>query len=326
MKFPRLAPGSVGNDELDGRRLLPHQFLIQFDGVLRGVRHQVRFASGSDAVGRGETALLDDLRGGQHGRRPVAARPGGHRSGGAGGAAVFIDDALQRGQSGTRATVGVVWVLIADLVSLVPFILYGNVFLYQHQALKFYDVLGVGVFIFFVAGLCFLLVLAGWQVKILRGVLGVVQRLANRVAGWFKHPTWLGEEWPSKTAKELADAVHTFLTNPRWMVYSLLVGLFLHILNLAGLYILFLAFQQPVQLGTLVSGFGMGVVFYVVTILPQGVGTVLGIMTLVFNSMGIPKANALVITLTFRGLNFWLPVLCGFLLIRSLSRFKSTSG
>ena len=126
--------------------------------------------------------------------------------------------------------------------------------------------------------------------------------------------------------KELADAVHTFLTNPRWMVYSLLVGLFLHILNLAGLYILFLAFQQPVQLGTLVSGFGMGVVFYVVTILPQGVGTVLGIMTLVFNSMGIPKANALVITLTFRGLNFWLPVLCGFLLIRSLSRFKSTSG
>jgi uncharacterized protein (TIRG00374 family) len=247
-------------------------------------------------------------------------------SGGAGGAAVFIDDAVQRGQSGTRAAIGVVWVLVADLVSLVPFILYGNIFLHQHQALKFYDVLGTGIFLFFVVGLCFLLVLAGWQVKILQAILHLVQRLAKRVARWFKSSFWLGEEWPRQTAQELAEAVHMVLNAPRWMVYSLFVGLFLHLLNLVGLYILFLAFQQPVQLGTLVSAFGMGIVFFIITIIPQGVGAVVGVMTLVFNSMGIPKANALVITLAFRGMNFWLPVLCGFLLIRGLNRFKNSGG
>lgn len=247
-------------------------------------------------------------------------------SGGASGAAVFIDDAIQRGESGARAAVGVVWVLIADLVSLVPFILYGDVFLHQHQALKIYDVLGTGIYLFFVAGLCFLLVLAGWQVKILQRVLGLVQRLANRVAGWLKHSTWLKEGWPSQTAQELAGAVNTVLSTPRRMMYSLLVGFLLHILNLAGLFFIFLAFQQPVQLGTLISGFGMGIVFFIVSIIPQGVGAVVGVMTLVFSSMGIPMANALVIALTFRGLNFWLPVLFGFFLIRGLSRFKSSSG
>lgn len=247
-------------------------------------------------------------------------------SGGAGGAAVFIDDAVQRGQSGSRAAVGVVWVLIADLVSLVPFVLYGDIFLHQHQALRFYDVLGTGIYLFFVTGLCFLMFLAYWKVDILQAVLLRVRRLVNWAAGWLKRLDLLGEEWPRQTARELTEGVNTVLKSPRWMVYSLFFGLFLHIFNLFGLYILFLAFRQPVQLGTLVSGFGMGIVFFIITIIPQGVGAVVGVMTLVFHSLGISKPNALVITLAFRGMNFWLPTLCGFFFIRGLSRFKSSGG
>lgn len=247
-------------------------------------------------------------------------------TGGAGGAAVFIDDAIQRGQSGARTAVGVVWVLVADLASLVPFIFYGDIFLRQHQALKFYDVLGTGIFLFFIFGLCLLISLAYWRVNLLRAVLSKVRLLVNRVMSWLKHPNWLGEGWPRQTAKELTEAVNAVLSARGWMSISLLVGFFLHALNLVGLYILFLAFRQPVQLGTLVAGFGIGIVFFVITIVPQGAGAVLGVMTLVFSSMGIPKTNALVIALAFRGMNFWLPLFCGFFLIRSLSRFKNSGG
>ena len=83
----------------------------------------------------------------------------------------------------------------------------------------------------------------------------------------------------------------------------------------SGSYILFLAFQQSVRLGTLVAGFGIGIVFFIITIVPQGAGAVLGMMTLVFSSMGIPKTIAFVIALAFRGMNFWLPLFCGFFLI-----------
>jgi uncharacterized protein (TIRG00374 family) len=243
-------------------------------------------------------------------------------SGGVGGAAVFVDDAVQRGQSGVRTVVGVVWVFVADILTLVPFIIYACLFLYQNQELKFYDLIGAGIFISIGVVICLLFALAHWLPNLLYGLLRLVERVVDRAAAWLRHPGWLGKDWPLHTSAEISLAVNNVLSSPRWMMYTMLIGLGLHILNLVGLYALFLAFSQPVRLGTLISGFGMGIVFFVITIIPQGVGAVEGIMTLVFNSLGIPNANALVITLVFRGLNFWLPLLIGFISIRSLSRFK----
>jgi len=40
VKFPRLAPGSIGNNELDRHRLSLHQFVIQLNGVVGGVKEK----------------------------------------------------------------------------------------------------------------------------------------------------------------------------------------------------------------------------------------------------------------------------------------------
>lgn len=90
-------------------------------------------------------------------------------------------------------------------------------------------------------------------------------------------------------------------------------------INLAGLFMFFLAYQQPVRLGTLIAGFGMGIIFFVITVVPQGVGDVEGIMSLVFTSLGISKTNAVVIVLSFRGVNFWIPLLIGLLFLRRVT-------
>jgi hypothetical protein len=67
----------------------------------------------------------------------------------------------------------------------------------------------------------------------------------------------------------------------------------------------------------------MGVLFWIVSITPQGIGVVEGTMALVFTSLGIPAERATLIALSFRGLTFWLPLLVGFLLLRRVRAFAA---
>ena len=75
---------------------------------------------------------------------------------------------------------------------------------------------------------------------------------------------------------------------------------------------LFLAFIQPVGIGALVAGYAVGDLFRIVSITPQGIGFVEGMMTLTFTSLSIPGEVAATVALVFRGLTFWLPLLLRF--------------
>lgn len=67
----------------------------------------------------------------------------------------------------------------------------------------------------------------------------------------------------------------------------------------------------------------MAMVFYVVSITPGGIGVVEGVIALVYTSLGVPADKAAVITIAFRGLSFWLPMLVGFILIRKTHSFSA---
>jgi uncharacterized membrane protein YbhN (UPF0104 family) len=45
-------------------------------------------------------------------------------------------------------------------------------------------------------------------------------------------------------------------------------------------------------------------------------------MTLVYASLGVPASTATVISLAFRGLSFWLPLVVGFVLVRQVKSFR----
>jgi uncharacterized protein (TIRG00374 family) len=242
-------------------------------------------------------------------------------TGGTGGAALFIDDAIQRGQSGARTAVGTVLVFLADLGTLIPFVIVGVIFLSLQHELQIYDSIGVAFFLVFVAFVAGALLLARRREDQLRRVLGWLQRTANRVGGRFNHPSLLADDWADKNANQLSKAAVAIADHPQQLRLTMILGMVLHVVNLLGLYMLFLAFQQPVRLGTLVAAFGMGIVFFVISIF-QGAGVVEGIMTLVFTTAGIPKEKAVVIALSYRGLTFWLPLLLGFLFLRRVSTFN----
>jgi phosphatidylglycerol lysyltransferase len=91
---------------------------------------------------------------------------------------------------------------------------------------------------------------------------------------------------------------------------------------LTVLYVFFLSFGQPVTLEILIAGYSMIILF--ATVSPGGAGIVDGLMPLVFVSLGIPLAEATVVSLAFRGTTFWLPLILGFLLLRRLPLFSKT--
>jgi phosphatidylglycerol lysyltransferase len=87
-----------------------------------------------------------------------------------------------------------------------------------------------------------------------------------------------------------------------------------------------LAYHTPVSLGTVLVGYAVGILFWMIPITPQGVGIVESAMTLTFISLGVPGGTAAAITLAFRGLIFWLPVVVGFVLIRGVKTFEGGLG
>ena len=54
-----------------------------------------------------------------------------------------------------------------------------------------------------------------------------------------------------------------------------------HLVDLSSLYVIFLAFRTPVDFGVLVAGYAMGILFWIVSPTPQGIGVVEGVMALV---------------------------------------------
>ncbi len=244
-------------------------------------------------------------------------------AGGAATAALFIDDAVHRGQSGARAAVGLILVLVADLATMLPFILAALAILSIRSSFNIYDTLVVLAFLALNMLLIGGLVLARLQPALLHQALTWVQRTGNRIAHHFKRADLLAGNWAEKNTGELCEAALAITTHPRRVGFTAGVGCILHFVSVLGLYTLFLAFRQPVDPGILIAGFGMGMAYWTVGITPQGIGVVEGIMAFVFTILGVPSPKAIAIALAFRGLYFWLPMLIGLFLLTRLRYFRA---
>ncbi len=242
-------------------------------------------------------------------------------SGGASGAALFVDDAVHRGQSGARATAGTLLVLVADFTSFALVLSAGILYLILLHDLKIYEIVAAIILVVLTVGLTGLLGLGLWAPELLRRLLDWLQSAFNRLGAMIKRPNLLPENWAEKNSGEFTQAALAISTHPGRLGRTLMVALAAHIIDLLSLAALFVAFGQPVSPGVLVAGYAMGVLFWIVSITPQGIGVVEGMMALVFTSLGIPAERATLIALSFRGLTFWLPLLVGFLLLRRVRLF-----
>jgi uncharacterized protein (TIRG00374 family) len=167
--------------------------------------------------------------------------------------------------------------------------------------------------------------LAHWQEDHLRALLHLTRRIANRVGSRFNKPEMMGEDWPQSNAHQFSEAALAIIKNPRRLGSTLVLGVVLHLVNLLGLYMLFLAYAPHARFGTAVAGFSIGIVFWVITFIPEAIGAVEGVMLLIFTTLGMSPAEAGAITVAFRGVSFWLPIMIGFVVLPRTGTFGGKS-
>jgi phosphatidylglycerol lysyltransferase len=240
---------------------------------------------------------------------------------GTSGSALFVDDARRRGEAPGRAAAGTLLVLVADFASFLLVLVTGMAILFSAHDLKVFEIVAAILLLLLVTGLTLTLLLGLWWPDQLQRLLGWVQRIANRAAARLHRPPLFSEDWAGRNSAEYIEAALAIAAHPPRLWRVLLVALAAHIIDLLSLLALFLAFHQPVHAGLLVAGYSMGILFWIISITPQGIGVVEGTMALVFTSLGVPAERSAVIALAFRGLTFWIPLLLGFLLLRRMRMF-----
>lgn len=244
-------------------------------------------------------------------------------SGGAAGAALFVDDAKRRGASPARAAAGVLVKTLADFTAITLVLAAGMAYLFSRGSLKNYQVAGAMLFLLFLSGLAAMLMLSIWKPDALCSLLKGLQKLLDRVWLRIKHRPALSADWAEHNTAELVRASRALTQHPTRPGRAFLISVGSHLLNMASLYAIFRAFQHPVEAGAVVAGYAMALLFLIVSITPMGIGVVEGMMVLAFQSLGIPGTTSAVVALSFRGLGFWLPFLIGFMVLRRLRAFSA---
>jgi phosphatidylglycerol lysyltransferase len=246
-------------------------------------------------------------------------------SGGTSGMAFLVNEASRRGSSRARSASGVLLVHVIDFATFALVLIVGLTILFLYHDLKVYEITAALLLLLIICGLTGVLVMGIYQPQRIGGWFTWIERQAARIAGRLRFRSPLQAGWAEKTSSEFSEASLAISTHPGRLSQALLLGLSAHAVDLLSLYALFLAFHEHVGPGILVAGFAMGILFWVVSITPQGIGVVEGMMTLTFVSLGVPVERATVISLSFRFLTFWVPFFLGFLILPRLSAIQSRS-
>jgi uncharacterized protein (TIRG00374 family) len=244
-------------------------------------------------------------------------------SAGASGAALFVDDAARRDQSPTRTAIGALLQLVSYFTSFSLVLLIGMAVLFLQYDVKVYELIGATLMLLITAGWSMILMLGLFRPTDLQRLLEWTEKTLNKLAKRLHRHPFLAEDWAEQMTEEFRIAALAIAKYPMKLARTLSIALAAHMIDIASLYTLFLAFNQPIQYGPLVAGYAMGITFLVISPTPQGIGFVEGIMTLVYSSIGIPGSVAATVSLAFRGLTFWLPLALGATLLRRTRTFRT---
>ena len=239
-------------------------------------------------------------------------------SAGLGGMAIFISEARQKGKSGARAMVASALYVIYDYLGFFLLLGLGLIVLFRRNNLSMTEIIASLILLFICSGMVFLLYLGFKSEQALADALAWLARTGNRLL----RPLFKKERFSTQKARSFARDIVLGITelreHPRELIYPFLLAISNKGILLLIFYLMFKAFQVPVSIGTLVAGTSLSYLFLIVSPTPSGVGVVEGILTLALRSMYIQGNDALVITLAYRGVTFWFPLLLGALAMRWL--------
>ncbi len=232
-------------------------------------------------------------------------------SAGVGGMALFINDGRYRGQSSGKVAVAGALYLLIDETAFLCVLAVGTVILARRNRLSDGDIAASLTLLVIACGIASFLYLGYRSAQKLGNVLARLARIINAIVRPFLHREYLSEARAHSFASEIADGLSALPKKPTSLLPPLLLSLSGKVLLMGVLACAFLSFNVPFRVGTIISGFSLGFLFQIVSPTPSGVGIVEGVMALAFQSRRIPWGSAILVTLAYRGVTFWLPLLVG---------------
>jgi uncharacterized protein (TIRG00374 family) len=236
------------------------------------------------------------------------------------GMAYFISQAARNGKSVGKVTIISMLALFLDYVAFLVVLTLGLIVLFRRNDLDPAEIAASTVMFAVAAGFGFLLYLGSRSAQALGSALARLARLVNRVLHPFIHRDYLSEARAYEFAFEMAADLKSLPERYHSLLIPLLYSLTGKALLMCVLVSVFMAFKVPFTAGTIIGGFAIAYLFLIVTPTPAGVGIIEGVMPLALSSLRVPWSEAVVITLAYRGVTFWLPLTIGAIAFRTVGR------
>lgn len=237
---------------------------------------------------------------------------------GASGLAVFISTARRRGYSTGRTTIAGLLYLILDYTGFILILGVGLFVLFRRDTLTIPEIIASGILVLFALILSGLLLIGYRSEDDLTNILSWLTCHVNRIFNPFLKREVIQVEHTREFAHDVSSGLLEMRQSSRQLTIPVILSIFNKSLLIFILLLIFLAFNVPVTIGTLIAAFSIGYLFLIVSPTPAGIGTVEGALTLALSTMYIPMGSAIVITLAYRGITFWTPLAVGGVALRLL--------
>ena len=237
---------------------------------------------------------------------------------GMGGVALFASEAKRRGHAAGKVTVAAALFLLLDQAAFLVVLSLGLIILVRADNLSASEI-SASIFLFSTAVIyAFILYLGYRSEEKLGNLLAKVAHWINRVVNFFRKGEYLSEARAHQFSHEVAEGFSGLNEKTSSLIRPILWGIFDKGLLMLILTSAFLSFEVPFSVETIVAGFSIAYLFLIVSPTPSGIGIVEGVMPIALSSLDVNWSQAVVITLTYRAVTFWLPLAVGAWTFRSL--------
>ena len=237
---------------------------------------------------------------------------------GVGGIALFASEARRRGHPAGKVTVAAALFLLLDQAAFLCVLSVGMIVLVRRNNLTGGEI-SASFFLLVTAIIyAFVLYLGYRSEEKLGNLLAKIARTVNRIVKFFRKEDYLSEIRAHAFAHEVSEGFSGLTEQPTSLVRPVMWGILGKALLMCVLVCAFLSFEVPFSAGTIIAGFSIAYLFLIVSPTPSGIGIVEGLMPIALSSLRVDWSQAVVITLTYRTVTFWVPFGIGAWAFRSL--------
>lgn len=241
-------------------------------------------------------------------------------SGGVSGIAIFVDDARRRSHPPGRTAAAAALYLFLDYAAFLLILALGILVLFRRGNLDAGEIGASALMALLCLGIGILIYIGSHSGPRLGQVLAWLARRVNWLLRPFFRRDYLREARAHEFAIEIAEGLSVLRTRHRGLFKPFFFTLLGKVLQTLLLMFVFLGFGVEFSAGTVIAGFAIGQLFLIISPTPSGIGVVETILPLALVSLRIPWSQAVVVTLSYRALTFWLTLAFGAAAFRILQR------